>query len=211
VSEAQDPTIDEVVEIDPAVVSGPDPQFGSPVADKVYDLLSSPISTVGVELLDVEWTGATLRLVIDAEGGVTTGRLAEVNRLVSPLLDQHDPVPGRYMLEVSSPGIERPLRRIDHFRRAVGEQVIVKLETWADIRRVRGELLSVDDDAVTVAVVETDGVISGETESMSIAHEDIAKARTHFEWGPTPKKGGGNTPSGSGKNKNKKKSNKKKR
>ena len=210
-SEAQDPTIDEVVEIDPAVVSGPDPQFGSPVADKVYDLLSSPISTVGVELLDVEWTGATLRLVIDAEGGVTTGRLAEVNRLVSPLLDQHDPVPGRYMLEVSSPGIERPLRRIDHFRRAVGEQVIVKLETWADIRRVRGELLSVDDDAVTVAVVETDGVISGETESMSIAHEDIAKARTHFEWGPTPKKGGGNTPSGSGKNKNKKKSNKKKR
>lgn len=210
-SEAQDPTIEEAVEIDPAVVSGPDPQFGSPVADKVYDLLSSPISTVEVELLDVEWTGQTLRLVIDAEGGVTTARLAEVNRLVSPLLDQHDPVPGRYMLEVSSPGIERPLRRVDHYTRAVGEQVIVKLETWSEIRRVRGELLSVDENGVTVAAVETDGVVSGDTENITIAHEDIAKARTHFEWGPTPKKGGGNARSSSNKNKNKKKSNKKKR
>jgi len=115
------------------------------------------------------------------------------------------------MLEVSSPGIERPLRRVDHYTRAVGEQVIVKLETWSEIRRVRGELLSVDENGVTVAAVETDGVVSGDTENITIAHEDIAKARTHFEWGPTPKKGGGNARSSSNKNKNKKKSNKKKR
>ncbi|MDH3295917.1 MAG: ribosome maturation factor RimP [Acidimicrobiia bacterium] len=180
-------------------------RFGSPVTDKVYDILAPVIATVDAELIDVEWLGGTLRLVVDAEGGVTTERLADVNRLVSPLLDQHDPVPGRYLLEVSSPGVERPLRRVGHYRRAVGEQVIVKLETWSEIRRVRGELLAADDDAITVLAVETDGVDLAEPTSMNIAHRDIAKARTHFAWGPTPKPGGKSAkkPSGSGKGKKK--------
>lgn len=207
-SEAKDPATEDVLESE---AGGVTPQFGSPVADKVYNLLASAIATVGPELLDVEWTGGTLRLVIDAEGGVTSGRLAEVNRLVSPLLDQHDPVPGRYMLEVSSPGVERPLRRSEHFQRAIGEQVIVKLETWAEIRRVRGELVAADDDAVTVVAVETDGVKLPETETVTIAFEDISKARTHFDWGPTPKKGGRQNQPAPANSKNKKKSNKKKR
>ncbi len=165
-------------------------EFGSPVADAAYRLVAEPIATVGGELIDVEWTGGTLRLVVDAPGGVTTERLAEVNRLVSPLLDQHDPVPGRYLLEVSSPGVERPLRRPDHFRRAVGEQVIVKLESWSEIRRLRGELLSADDNGISVSVVEIDGVDLAEAETHDVPHDTIAKARTHFDWGPTPKKGG---------------------
>jgi ribosome maturation factor RimP len=176
--------------VDTPTADPTEPSLGSPVADKVYALLATPVSTVGAELLDVEWTGGTLRLVVDADGGITTERLAEVNRLVSPLLDQHDPVPGRYLLEVSSPGIERPLRRVEHFRRAIGEQVILKLESWSEIRRVRGELLTVDEESVTVNAVETDGVDLAETETLTIAHDSIAKARTHFEWGPKPKKGG---------------------
>lgn len=185
--------------------------FGSPVADTVHELLADPIATAGGELVDVEWTGGTLRLVVDADGGITTERLAEVNRLVSPLLDQHDPIPGRYLLEVSSPGVERPLRRPDHFRRAVGEQVIVKLESWSEIRRVRGELLSADDDGISVAAVEIDGVDLSETETHILAHDTIAKARTHFDWGPTPKKGGKSQKSKSSKQKssNKKSSNNK--
>ncbi len=165
-------------------------EFGSPVADAVHALLVDPVATVGGELIDVEWTGGTLRLVVDAEGGITTEQLAEVNRLVSPLLDQHDPVPGRYLLEVSSPGVERPLRRPDHFRRAIGEQVIVKLESWSENRRIRGELLSADSDGVSVAVVEIDGVDLPEVENHTVRYDAIAKARTHFDWGPTPKKGG---------------------
>jgi len=172
-------------------------EFGSPVADKVYDLLADPVATVGGELIDVEWTGGTLRLVIDGDGGITTGQLAEVNRLVSPLLDQHDPVPGRYLLEVSSPGVERPLRRPDHFRRAVGEQVIVKLESWSEIRRVRGELLSADENGISVAAVETDGVDLPAVETHELSYDTITQARTHFEWGPTPKKGGSKGKSGS--------------
>ncbi len=165
-------------------------EFGSPVADAVHDLLADPVATVDGELIDVEWTGGTLRLVVDAEGGITTERLAEINRLVSPLLDQHDPVPGRYLLEVSSPGVERPLRRPDHFRRAVGEQVIIKLESWSEIRRIRGELVSADTDRISVAAVEIDGVDLPEVEDHTVDYATIAKARTHFDWGPTPKKGG---------------------
>ncbi len=189
--------------------------FGSPVADKVHLLLADPVASVGGELIDVEWTGGTLRLVVDADGGITTERLAEVNRLVSPLLDQHDPVPGRYLLEVSSPGVERPLRRPDHFRRAVGEQVIVKLESWSEIRRVRGELLTADDDGISVAVTEIDGVELQAVENHEFAHEVIAKARTHFDWGPTPKKGGskgaGSKAKSKSKSKNKSSNNKRKK
>ena len=173
---------------DDAVDGAGSTSFGSPVADAVHTLLADPVAAVGGELIDVEWTGGTLRLVIDAEGGVTTERLAEVNRLVSPMLDQHDPVPGRYLLEVSSPGVERPLRRPDHFRRAVGEQVIVKLESWSEIRRIRGELLSADADGISVAAVEIDGVDLPAAETHELTHDVIAKARTHFDWGPTPKK-----------------------
>ena len=170
--------------------SSDEPEFGSLVAENVYRLLRPAVTTLNVELLDVEWTGRSLRLTIDAEGGVTSERLVEVNRLVSPLLDQHDPVPGRYLLEVSSPGVERPLRRPDHFRRAVGEQVIVKQEPGADPRRIRGELLTVDDESIAVLAVEIDGVDLAEAETHHLPLDRIAKARTHFDWGPTPKKGG---------------------
>ncbi len=194
---------------DESVSTDDEIQFGSPVADRVYALLASAVETLDAELLDVEWTGGTLRLAIDAEGGVTTERLAQVNRLVSPMLDQHDPVPGRYVLEVSSPGVERPLRRADHFRRAIGENVVVKLETWSEVRRVRGELVAADEETVTVEAVETDGVNLPDSETFTIAYGDIAKARTHFDWGPTPKKGGKNNNSSNKSGKNKKSGKKK--
>lgn len=164
----------------------------SPVADAVRDLLTPVVVTTGAELLDVEWVGGTLRLVIDEPGGVTTKTLASVNRLVSPVLDQHDPVPGRYTLEVSSPGIERPLRTVEHFRRAVGEQVTVKLIPSIEPRRIQGLLAGVDDVQITVEAKEVDGVPLDEEANHVIRLDDVAKARTLFEWGPTPKKGKGN-------------------
>ncbi|MEL6982441.1 MAG: ribosome maturation factor RimP, partial [Actinomycetota bacterium] len=122
--------------------------------------------------------------------GISTDTLAQVNRLVSPLLDQHDPVPGRYTLEVSSPGVERPLRRAEHFARAVGETVIVKTVPGHEHRRFRGQLRSVTEDALAIDVVEIDGVDLNESIAEEIALVDVASARTHFDWGPTPKKGG---------------------
>ncbi|MEM7276179.1 MAG: ribosome maturation factor RimP [Actinomycetota bacterium] len=162
----------------------------SPVAARVWDLLAPVIPTADAELVDVDWTGGTLQVVIDHPDGIDIDRLAAVNRLISPILDQHDPVPGRYTLEVSSPGVERPLRRVDHYRRAVGETVIVKTVPGIEPRRVKGPLVSVIDGVLTVDVTEIDGVDLADTEARTVALADIASARTVFDWGPTPKKGG---------------------
>jgi ribosome maturation factor RimP len=166
--------------------------FGSPIADRVHDLLAPMLATVGAELVDVQWAGGTLRIVADRPeggGGITTDGLAEINRLVSPILDQHDPVPGRYTLEVSSPGVERPLRRPDHFRRAVGETVIVKTAPGTEPRRIKGRLESIDDGRLTIEVTETDGIDLTTPEVRVVDLAEVDSARTHFEWGPTPKPG----------------------
>lgn len=163
--------------------------MSSPVADRVYALLGPVVATAGVELLDVEWTGGTLRVVLDHEDGVTTDSLTTVNRLISPILDQHDPVPGRYTLEVSSPGVERPLRRLEHYHRAVGESIVAKMVPGSDPRRVKGLLRSVGDTGIELDVTEVDGVGLAQPESMSIDLAEITSARTVFDWGPTPKPG----------------------
>jgi ribosome maturation factor RimP len=178
------------------------------VQDRVHELLAPIVATLDVELVDVEFTGGTLRVIVDSESnenpddGITTKALADVNRLISPILDQHDPVPGRYTLEVSSPGLERPLKRTGHYQRAVGEQIVVKLAASSDPRRVKGRLLEVgvpadaatDPDAATdaeivIEAVEIDGIELDEPEERRISTSDVATARTVFDWGPSPKPG----------------------
>ena len=181
--------VDEAVDASDSLAPA-DPSM-SPVAATVYTLLAPVIATADAELVDVDWNGGTLQVVIDHPDGVDIDRLASVNRLVSPILDQHDPVPGRYTLEVSSPGVERPLRRTDHYHRAVGETVIVKTIPGIEPRRVKGPLLSVADGTLTLDVTEIDGVDLDVSESHTVAMADVASARTVFDWGPTPKKGQG--------------------
>ena len=115
--------------------------------------------------------------------------MADVNRAVSPLLDDHDPIPGRYTLEVSSPGVERPLRVVDHFVRAVGEDVIIKMSAGIEPRRLKGRLESVCGEAIVVVAREVDGASQTEVSSHVLLIADIEKARTAFEWGPAPKPG----------------------
>jgi ribosome maturation factor RimP len=163
------------------------------VEDRITGLLTVPISKLGVELVDVEFTGGTLRILVDTEheplsGGVDTATLASVNRAIGPILDDDDPIPGRYTLEVSSPGVERRLARLDHYVRAVGENVVVKFASGVkEYRRVRGELTAADAQMFTVAVVERDGVDLPEPESEDIAYCDVERTKTVFNWGPTPK------------------------
>ncbi len=165
----------------------------SPLEDRITGLLTVPISKLGVELVDVEFTGGTLRVLVDTEhepltGGVDTATLASVNRAIGPILDDDDPIPGRYTLEVSSPGVERRLAHIDHYRRAVGENVVVKLVSGAkEYRRVRGELTAADADSFTVAVIERDGIDLPEAESEAISYDVVERTKTVFDWGPTPK------------------------
>ncbi|MEZ5225981.1 MAG: NusA N-terminal domain-containing protein [Acidimicrobiales bacterium] len=139
------------------------------VVDNVTELLGPVIDTLGVELIDVEWVGSSLRIVVDEADGITTDRLADVNRLISPILDQHDPVPGRYTLEVSSPGVERKLTKPLHYARAIGEDVVVKLEAGNRPGESRAASSAFDEAAgtITVEAVELDGV-------------DLASPETHL-------------------------------
>lgn len=179
------------------------------IPESVAELLGPVVANLGVDLVDVEHNGAVLRLVVDTDSGINTDTLARINRLVSPMLDEHDPISARYTLEVTSPGVERKLRTIPHYERSVGEVVLLKLIPTAEVRRIKGELVEVVGTDLRVRIQELDGVEvdvpEAEAEVRTIAHDDILKARTVFKWGPAPKLGGSkpgkSKKSGSGKKK----------
>ncbi len=173
------------------------------IAEEVFELLEPVVTTAGADLFDVEWSGTVLRVLVDTEDGVEVDALARINRLISPILDEDDPIPGRYTLEVSSPGVERKLRREVHYERAVGELVVVKTTPGNTPRRVKGELKSFLDNTVTVAAIEVDGTDQKTPEEFSFSLDEIERTKTVFNWGPTPKKGGKANQGKPGHNKNK--------
>lgn len=141
------------------------------------------LSSLGLELVDVEVVGSgrarTLRLTVDREGGVDLDTLAQANRPVVDALDATEALSGPYTLELSSPGLERPLRRPAEFRRFVGTTISVKShDVVAGARRHRGVLAEAGDDGIAL---EVDG------EHRRFSYDAIASARTVFEWGPAPK------------------------
>lgn len=141
------------------------------------------LSSLGLELVDVEMVGSgrarTLRLTVDREGGIDLDTLAEANRPVVDALDAVEALSGPYTLELSSPGLERPLRRPAEFRRFVGTTISVKShDVVGGARRHRGLLAEADDDGIAL---EVDG------EHRRFSYDAIASARTVFEWGPAPK------------------------
>jgi ribosome maturation factor RimP len=141
----------------------------------LVEALSPLLEEQGLDLVDIERKGAELTVFVDRAGGVTLDELGQATRIVSAALDEIDPIPTRYTLSVSSPGLERRLRTPAHFARAVGEQITVRVNGGTDaVRRVGGTLESADDAGFTVR---------GER----IAYDEIERARTVFEWGPTPK------------------------
>jgi len=141
------------------------------------------LSSLGLELVDIEVVGSgrarTLRLTVDRDGGIDLDTLAEANRPVLDALDAVDALSGPYTLELSSPGLERPLRRPADFRRFVGTTISLKThDPVAGARRHRGLLADADDAGIGL---EVDG------EHRRFSYDAIASARTVFEWGPAPK------------------------
>jgi ribosome maturation factor RimP len=147
------------------------------------EALSPLLADRGLDLVDVELHGSELTVFVDREGGVDLDTLGEATRAVSAALDEIDPLPGRYTLAVSSPGLERRLRTPAHFARAVGEAVTVRVHAGSsDVRRVRGTLESADETGCTLVGPDLpDG-------SLRISYGEIERARTIFEWGPQPKR-----------------------
>jgi len=147
------------------------------VVERVRSSVAPLLADLGLEIYDIEHAGGVLRISVDKTGGVDLDSIALATRVVSRQLDHDDPIPGRYTLEVTSPGIERPLRTPEHFERAVGQVVNLRTHPEAEgDRRARGELLAVAADGITVRL--EDGT------ERTIRFEDIERARTVFEWGP---------------------------
>jgi ribosome maturation factor RimP len=141
--------------------------------------LQPVLAAADLELVDVELRSGVLLVTVDRDGGVDLEALTDANRAVSSVLDELDPIPGRYTLEVSSPGVERNLRTPAHFAKAVGETVSVKTRPQVPgDRRLRGVLAAADEQGLRLTV---DG---GPEEGVSLSYSDIDKARTVFLWGP---------------------------
>ncbi|MEA5445804.1 ribosome maturation factor RimP [Gammaproteobacteria bacterium AB-CW1] len=139
--------------------------------EQLIELLEPAIKGMGFDLIELEFKpgGDLLRLYIDIERGVTVDDCEAVSRQVSGILDVEDPIPGRYTLEVSSPGIERPLRTLAHFEHFAGERVRVQLDApFEGRRRFKGLLLGVEDELVKVQV---------DDEVYELPFERIDKAR----------------------------------
>jgi len=155
--------------------------------DRVHDVVDPIASDLDLDVYDVERRGATIRVTLDthpgSEAGITLDNLALATRLISREMDHADPIPGRYTLEVTSPGLERHLRTTAHFRREVGKEITVRLRgVDSGDRRIDGVLVAADDSTATVRLA------SGDERIIEIG--TIDKARTVFEWGPKPKPSG---------------------
>lgn len=124
------------------------------VLTQIRDLVRPTLAQCGVELFDAQWDGrtepSTLRLVIDSASGVSLDDCERVSNAVAVLLDVHDPIPDAYLLEVSSPGAERPLRDVEDWRRHVGQRVNVRYRNGDAETVLEGNLLGVDADNVEV-------------------------------------------------------------
>ncbi|MBX3314844.1 MAG: ribosome maturation factor RimP [Actinobacteria bacterium] len=153
------------------------------MTERLLALVAPVIAEHDVELYDLELAGGTLRLTIDRPGGVDLEAIGSVTRAVSRLIDEHDPIPGGFTLEVTSPGLERALRTPEHFAKAVGETVNLKTRAGVEgDRRLKGTIEAADDTGVTV-------VPEGSDEPRTLTYDQIERARTVFDWGPTPKPG----------------------
>ncbi len=128
----------------------------------------------GMEIVTVEIVGSrkapTIRVYLDTPEGVSFDQIAVAQAWVNEIIDEIDPFPGAYTLEVSSPGIDRPLRTPEHFSRFAGEQAYVVTDGPIDGRsRFTGELLGFDDDSQCV-------LLDLEGESVRIPLASIKKA-----------------------------------
>lgn len=124
---------------------------------QLVDMLTPAVEGLGFELLGVELIRAgrhtTLRIYIDHEDGITVDNCAEVSHQASAILDVEDPIAYEYSLEVSSPGADRPLFKLEHFQKVIGETVSIRLVVPQEGRRnFKGLLKHIDGSTLFVEV-----------------------------------------------------------
>ena len=145
---------------------------------------------MGFEVVEAAWVGSPrrpiLRIKMDlpdsvpGQGGVTVDECARVSRALEPWLDDHPEIPDRYVLEVSSPGVERPLTRVRDWQRFKGEMVLAKGKGFPQGvgNRVEGEILGIDGEGDSAEV----GLLLSSGERIRLPLSGIEKAHLIFRW-----------------------------
>ncbi len=149
------------------------------LVDRVKQIAEPMLRSLGLELVEVEYAGSqrsgTLRVFIDKEKGVTLDDCEKVSRYLSQALDVEDPIPHHYTFEVSSPGLDRPLRKREDFVRSVGKKVKVKTAAPIDNQKVfTGRFVRFEEEKVVLH-------LEGEKEII-IPFDQIAQARLEVEF-----------------------------
>ena len=146
---------------------------------KLTDMLRPAVEEVGKELLGCEFISAgnhsVLRLFIDHENGIEVDDCAEVSRQVGAILDVEDPISSEYNLEVSSPGLDRPLFEMSQFQAVIGETINVKLSIPLNGRRkFKGKLQTIENDTLVV-------LLDGEEYELIFSNVDKANLVYNFD------------------------------
>ena len=153
--------------------------------DHVMAVVNAQLNSAGYDCIEAEWSGndRILRLFVDnlgGEGGLALDGCVKASRLLQEVTALDDMIPARYTLEVSSPGIERPLRRLEHFARQVGQTIQVKLkDKVGDRKQGVGKLLGIEEHGA-----EDEAVLTLETEQgiWSFPLVSLQRASLVYDW-----------------------------
>ena len=149
----------------------------------IWDLIAPYLADENLELDDLELAGhgrgRTLRVTVDGED-LDLDRLSELSRALSRLLDDEPGLQEQYQLEVSSPGLERNLRRPRHYEKSVGREVVAKVTANGNKKTKRGVLTTAGERGF---------ILESEDGPMEISYEDVVSAKTVFRWDKAPKPG----------------------
>lgn len=149
------------------------------IDEQLLTITKEVVSDLGFDLIDIELTGnrsqQVIRVYIEKPGGILLSDCVAVSRKLGECLDEKDVIDNSYRLEISSPGIERPLRKIQDYERYVGHRVRIRLQgRLKGKRRIAGKLVEVEDNIVRI--------ISQNGEKVSFSLADIAKANLDVDW-----------------------------
>ena len=149
---------------------------------RVQEVAAPILQSHGLELVEAVCVGqgprTVIRVFIDKPGGISLTDCEQAHRSLSPALDVIDPFPHAYTLEISSPGLDRPLRSVQDYRRLIGQRITLKLRQPIQTQwRLEGAVADVDDQAVTLSVLQKKTV-----ETLRIEFDHIALARRKVEF-----------------------------
>ena len=141
--------------------------------DKLTRLVASAVEALGIELVGIEYLAqgahSVLRVFIDSEQGITLDDCSKVSHQISGVLEVEDPIRGKYSLEVSSPGLDRPLFTLAHFERFIGQDVKLRLrQPLNGQRKFKGVISAVENGQIQIAL--------DENQALELEIDEIEKA-----------------------------------